>query len=412
MFAGRTLNRMIFLELVKVFLLSLGSLTGLFLLAGMIQQAMQLGLSPYQIISAVPLFVPSTLPYTIPATTLFASCVVYGRLAHDNEIVAIKGAGVHLFTLLQPAILLGLLTSSVTASLYYDIIPRTQQMLQEELLKDPEEAIYSHLRRERSLRHPNSDFVMYVRDVQGRRLIDVVLKQRAKIKDTQSGTEISNGYDYVFRAHTAQLRVEAAEGMMYIDPDRFVVYNPSTQGTSALNAPLPVKLPENFNANDARTRPSSLTWKELAPRVEFLERDREKKVEEREAARQKAMEIPDEALRNFALAQDGHYKAQIENAARLQANVEAEFYMRPALAFGCFVFAVIGCPVGIWATRADYLSTFVICFLPTVLVYYPLLFAGSNLGKDGKLPLGLGCWLADIAMGLIGVVLIWRLLRR
>ncbi len=412
MFFGSTLNRMIFIELVKVFLLTLGSLTGLFLLAGIIQQAMQLGLSPSQIIAAVPLFVPSTLPYTIPATTLFASCVVYGRLAHDNEIVAVKGAGVHLFTILQPAMLLGLITTAITGGLYHSIIPQTQQQLQEELLKDPEEALYSTLRRERCLRHPNSDFVMYVRDVQGRRLIDVVLKQKTKFKDKQTGAEVTNGYDYVFRARVAQLRVDAAEGIMYIDPDRFVVYNPTTQGTSALNAPLPVKLPENFNAGDARTRPSALLWDELGPRVEYLEGERNKKLVERDEARRRAGLIPEGDFRNIALAQDAHYKSQLENATRLVANVRAEYYMRPALAFGCFVFALIGCPVGIWATRADYLSTFVICFLPTVFVYYPLLFAGTNLGKDGKMPLGLGCWLADLVMGAFGLLLTWRLLRR
>jgi len=412
MLFGSTLNRMIFIELVKVFLLALGSLTGLFLLAGIIQQAIQLGLSPYQILAAVPLFVPSTLPYTIPATTLFASCVVYGRLAHDNEVVAIKGAGVHLLTILQPALLLGLLTTAITGGLYHSVIPRTQQQLQEELLKDPEEALYSTLRRERALRHPTSNFVMYVRDVQGRRLIDVVLKQKAKLKDKQSGAEVANGYDFVFRAKVAQLRVDAAEGMMYIDPDRFVVYNPTTQGTSALNAPLPVKLPENFNANDARTRPSALLWGEIGPRIEHLEHDRAKKIAERDQARDEASKIEDPVRRNGLLAQDGHYKAQIENLTRLIANVEAEYYLRPALAFGCLAFALIGCPVGIWATRADYLSTFVICFLPTVLVYYPLLFAGSNLGKDGKMPLGLGCWLADLTMGVAGLALTWRLLRR
>ena len=412
MLFGSTLNRMIFIELVKVFLLTLGSLTGLFLLAGIIQQAMQLGLSPAQIIAAVPLFVPSTLPYTIPATTLFASCVVYGRLAHDNEIVAVKGAGVHLFTILQPAMLLGLITTAITGGLYHSIIPQTQQQLQEELLKDPEEALYSTLRRERCLRHPNSDFVMYVRDVQGRRLIDVVLKQKTKFKDKQTGAEVTNGYDYVFRARVAQLRVDAAEGIMYIDPDRFVVYNPTTQGTSALNAPLPVKLPENFNAGDARTRPSALLWDELGPRVEYLEGERNKKLVERDEARRRAGLIPEGDFRNIALAQDAHYKSQLENATRLVANVRAEYYMRPALAFGCFVFALIGCPVGIWATRADYLSTFVICFLPTVFVYYPLLFAGTNLGKDGKMPLGLGCWLADLVMGAFGLLLTWRLLRR
>ena len=39
-----TLNRMIFWELVRVFLLSLGSLTGLVLVVVSVQQASQLGL--------------------------------------------------------------------------------------------------------------------------------------------------------------------------------------------------------------------------------------------------------------------------------------------------------------------------------------------------------------------------------
>ena len=79
---------------------------------------------------------------------------------------------------------------------------------------------------------------------------------------------------------------------------------------------------------------------------------------------------------------------------------------------GCLVFALIGCPVGLWANRADYLSTFVICFLPAVCVYYPLLLAGSNMAKDTRLPLVVGCWLANAVVGGAGAVLAWRLLRR
>ena len=412
MLFNSTLNRMILAELVKVFLLSLGSLTGLFLLAGLIQQAVQMGLSPLQVLHVLPLFVPSTLPYTIPATTLFASCVVYGRLAHDNEVVAIKGAGVHLFTIMQPALVLGIVTTSVTGGLYYAIIPETQQRLQQEILKDPEEVLYNTLRRERCLRHPKSDFAMYVRDVQGRRLIDVVLKQRAKSKTTQPGSEALAGYDFVFRARVATLRVDPVEGKIYIDPDRFVIYNLNTQGTSASTGPLAIDLPENFNPNDARTRPIALTWDELQPRAQELERDRDNLQLKREQNQLKAFELPEGEPKRRILDQDPHYKAQADNLNRQIRNVEAELYMRPALAVGCLVFALIGCPVGIWATRADYLSTFVICFLPTVMAYYPLLFAGSNLGKDGKLPLGLGCWVADIAVGAAGLALSWRLLRR
>jgi lipopolysaccharide export system permease protein len=412
MLFGSTLNRMIFAELVKVFLMALGSLTGLFLLVGPVPQAVSLGLSFGQVAAIIPLFVPSTLPYTIPATTLFASCVVYGRLAHDNEVVAIKGAGVHLFTILKPALLLGVITTCATGGLHYSVIGTTQQRLQEEILRDPEEVLYNALRREKCIRHPNSPYVLYVSDVQGRRLIDVVLKRRTKLTDPKTGTEAWSGYDFVARAREARLRVDAAEGMLYIDPDRFVIYDKNTQGTTASNGPFPVPLPENLTANDAKGRPMSLTWEELGPRVAELAADRTEVEERWAAARRAADALPDGELKKLTQGQDRHYKAQVDNMTRLIRNVESEYYMRPALATGCLIFALIGCPVGIWANRADYLSTFVLCFLPTVLLYYPLLIGGSNMGKDGKLPLGLACWVANIVFAAAGVVLTWRLLRR
>ena len=46
----------------------------------------------------VPYVIPSTLPYTIPVSLLFAATVVYGRLAGDNEIIAIKTAGLSVWT--------------------------------------------------------------------------------------------------------------------------------------------------------------------------------------------------------------------------------------------------------------------------------------------------------------------------
>src|SRR5499426_1337705 len=109
------LFRMILWELFKVFVLSLVGITGILLMAGIIAEASQQGLGPKQILAAIPLLIPSTLPYTIPATTLFATCVVYGRLAADNEILAIKAAGVNILKVVWPAVLLGLGTSAVTA---------------------------------------------------------------------------------------------------------------------------------------------------------------------------------------------------------------------------------------------------------------------------------------------------------
>src|SRR5271166_2442370 len=126
---GTILFRMILLELSKVFVLSLIGITGILLMAGIIAEASQQGLGPTQILAAIPLLVPSTLPYTIPATTLFATCVVYGRLAADNEILAIKSAGINAIRVVRPGIVLGLAMSTATMGLYYRIIPYTHHLL-------------------------------------------------------------------------------------------------------------------------------------------------------------------------------------------------------------------------------------------------------------------------------------------
>lgn len=409
---GTTLNRLIFWELVKVFLLSLGTLTGLLVTAGVVQQAVLMGLSLGQVLSVLHLFIPNALPYTIPVTTLFASCVVYGRLSHDNEVVAIKAAGVHLFTILKPALLLGILTCGATAALYHTVIPRSQQMLYKQLLDDPEELLYNMLRRDRSMRHPKSEYVIYVRDVQGKRLVDVVLKRRAKIKDAKTGQEITSGYDYVVRAREAYLRVDPVDGKLYVHLDRFVVDGKSTSGSTGRTGPVPMDLPDGLNGKDSRVRVSALTWDELPVKVESLREEVAQIERDRSASRQAAETHPDPAQRQAAREQDRHFKFKLDLVTRTLRNVEAEYYLRPVLACGCLLFALIGCPVGIWANRADYLSTFVICFLPTVLTYYPLFLAGSGMGKDGKLPLALGCWLPNIAIGIVALLLNARLLRR
>src|SRR3954468_9855427 len=130
------LHRMIFRELVRVFLLSLLSITGILLVAGIVAEASQQGLKPAMVLAIIPLLIPSTLPYTIPATTLFAVCTVYGRLAADNEIVALKSAGVNILTVIKPGLLLGVLMSSLTFGLYYHTIPHTHYLLRTLFLND------------------------------------------------------------------------------------------------------------------------------------------------------------------------------------------------------------------------------------------------------------------------------------
>src|SRR5262249_56303567 len=109
--------------------MSLLGITGILLMAGIVAEATQHGLGPAQLLLVIPLLIPSTLPYTLPTTTLFATCVVYGRLAHDNEILAIKAAGINILRVVWPGVLLGIIISVITIGLYYPPIPPTPYLL-------------------------------------------------------------------------------------------------------------------------------------------------------------------------------------------------------------------------------------------------------------------------------------------
>jgi lipopolysaccharide export system permease protein len=402
---GSIINRLILLELIKVFLLSLTALTGLFLLGGLIQEATQRGLSPGQILMVIPLLIPNTLPYTIPATTLFATCVVYGRMAHDNEVLVLKSAGVNILHLLKPAMMLGILTTLITMYLYYDTIPRTQRIMRQKVLSDAEEVLYGLIKREGCLRQPGMQYVMYVREVQGKRLIDVVFKRR--LPNAQ-------GYDVVARTREARLRFDVNNNQVLIDMGRCVVFGEKDAvGAVVDDRVYPIPLPDSLFGKDYKMRTSSLTWQEL----------QEREVEVNEEVRQAQQRLDIAALNqpgsSAPLLQQEEYKKtmsqlryQLEHFQRARRNVEAEIQMRPAIALGCLCFVLIGCPVGIWASRSDYLSTFVICFLPAVFIYYPLLLCGTNLAKDGRLPPHLAIWAADAILGVASLFLIWRLMRR
>jgi lipopolysaccharide export system permease protein len=105
-----------------------------------------------------------------------------------------------------------------------------------------------------------------------------------------------------------------------------------------------------------------------------------------------------------------HLHRKLRMVQDQQIALETEVQMRPALALGCLCFVVIGCPVGIWFGKSDFLSSFITCFLPIVFVYYPLVLCGLNMAKSGH-SLLLSVWAPNLLMGVIGVGMFWRLTR-
>src|SRR5438552_3433722 len=165
-----TLQRYILWELLRIFILALVGLSSIVVMAGIVQETSQQGLGPEHIVLLIPLLLPSTLPYTVPATMLFAVAVVYGRLSGDNEITAIKSAGIPVRFAIWPAIILSLVTSASVFALYFRFIPHTHHQLREMAFNESEEFLYAKLRRDLCFNEPGFNYSIYVREVHGKRL--------------------------------------------------------------------------------------------------------------------------------------------------------------------------------------------------------------------------------------------------
>lgn len=390
------LHRMIFLELVRIFVLSLLGITGILVMAGIVAEATQQGLGPAQVLAVIPLLIPSTLPYTIPATTLFATCLVYGRLAHDNEILAIKAAGINVLHVIFPGAFLGLIMSLATFAMYIDVIPSTHRILRSRFLNDVEEYMYALLQKDRCIKQPGMNYAMWVKQVQGRRLIDALFKRQDE----------KGNYDIIARAREAYLRVDMTKKQLIVTMRHGEVLGGESNRGYFEERDWEVPLPEHIT-KEQKPRPRAMTWNELYDnRGELL-------AEQEQLSAQIALQTAKQLL-TARLDLPEHIKnlKNIHRHRQVEINcVSAELSMRPALSFGCLFFVLIGCPVGIWFSKSDYLSAFITCFLPIVVLYYPLLLCSTNFARDGKLPAFIALWLANGVMGLISPVLYWNLLK-
>ncbi|GIW80645.1 MAG: hypothetical protein KatS3mg105_2452 [Gemmatales bacterium] len=391
------LHRKILAELIKIFSLSLLGITGILVMAGIVAEASQQGLQPAQILVAIPLLVPSTLPYTIPTTTLFATCLVYGRLAHDNEILAIRAAGINVLYVVWPGIMLGLLASSATMGMYYHLIPETHYMLRTRFLNEVEEYMYAILRKDRCIKQPGFHYAMWVRQVQGRRLVDALFKRQDE----------KGNYDIIAHAKEAYLHVDMAKEEVVVRMRHGEVYGGGDSRGYFEERSWSVPLPEAFTAKRHR-RPRAMTWQQLFSAKEELMQEIQKRAAEIAVQQARLMmhnapfDLP-QHIENLKTAQK--YRQRDLNA------LLTEIHMRPALSFGCLFFVIVGCPVGIWFSRSDYLSAFITCFLPICFLYYPLMLCSTNLSKDGSLPPAVAMWLANGLLALIAPILFWQLLK-
>ena len=440
-----TLNKYLFKQSLIPFLLSVAVITTVLFLQFLIRAVDRFlgkGLDALTIFEYLYLNLAWIIALSVPMSLLISSVMTFGRMAQQNEITALKSAGVNLYNIIKPAILFGSLVGIGLCLFNNFILPEMNynaRLLARDIYKKkPELSI-----------EPGyfvdmiPQYTMIVKEMDGKDFKDVkIFSKNQKSEQTtiyaNQGSLSSDGnmitidlmdgeiheidlsdYDYYrkIKFKTHQIMISMDELML-------------NRTTESNRTDREMRIPQMID----EIKRNKILISQIYERIENVKKEigitnlnantLESIEEEIEKLKQKQIEISssenelndDSIISNL---EDKQYILSLTNNARQFKNeftlienyektnnkFKVEIHKKFTLALACVLFTMVGAPLGILVrnggmTIASGLS---IAFF---LVYYILLIWGEQLADRNLLNPGLGSWLPNIILFISGMVIL------
>jgi LPS export ABC transporter permease LptF/LPS export ABC transporter permease LptG len=323
--------------------------------------------APFPSVAQVFFFtVPVALTYTIPMGVLVGILIGLSRLSADSEITAMRASGIGVWTFLRVIMIfvVGAWLLALGNSVY--LAPRSLAALGD-LQSQLKASQASFEIQPRVFYEGFPKVVLYVQDVKaasgaaiwkGVFLADLSQPSAPRITLAREGILASQGPD--------TLDLHLVNGSTHeTDPKNPDQYQISTFDTTD----IPIQIPSA--QNNQTPEPPSLGEMKVAVLLE-------------------KSHSPDPMAQRWA---------------------QLEYHRRLSLPTACLVLALVGIPLGLSSKRGGKSTGFVLTIL-LVFVYYSISLIGVSLARQGRLPPGLGAWMADLVFLIGGLFLLWRSERR
>jgi lipopolysaccharide export system permease protein len=393
----RILTRYIVFDLLKVFLLTLFSMTVFMFFALAAKQAVSMGLGLVPILRMAPYLLPQAMQFAVPGSMLLAATTVYGRVAASNEIVAIKSLGISPMVMIWPALTLATVVSLSAVVLNDVAVSWGRAGAERVILESLEEIVYGRLRTVRSF--SNDRLKVTVHHVEGKRLMrPTIFFYASHNKPAWTITAAEAAIETNPETNTVTLELVNAD----VDfGGKASMWDPDLQHYE-------FSLADFTGQQDSARSPSNYALREIGPaRAEQLELEG-RLTEEMTAEAGYALMTG----RSYELAepiwQDRTH--EIAGVVNTLHRLDTEPHRRWATGFSCLGFVLIGAPMAIRRRHGEVWGNFFACFLLILLVYYPLLMAGVDFAKQGIVP-PQTVWLGNLVLAVWGVWLVRRVVR-
>ncbi|MFY9257067.1 MAG: LptF/LptG family permease [Fuerstiella sp.] len=391
----KMMQRYILSELLRVFLLLVVVLTVMLVFVGLVREAGDQGLGGEQILKIMPFVVPSMLPFTIPATLLLAVTIVYGRMAGDLEVTAVKAAGVNPLRLLIPAYALGFVLAIASFGLTNYATPWAVESMERIVAQAIEDIFLDLLESQHQLSKPEKGYSITVEAVINRELIKPTFRYRQA--DHRQVTVTADKAKISFDLENKEVVVHLTNPRGSI-PGR-------DSGFAMSEKEIAFPMDEEISKRNAR----HLTIDDIyATMGEFksntvinqLQRDQEA-----------AMLLLTGDFHQLGSEQMQEYAGYERLADHRNRKLNTEIHSRYAMAGSCLFFAFLGGPFAILQARRQFITTFIMCFLPILLVYYPVTFLMVNLGKSGTVDPAWAMWVPNTVLAVAGIFVLRKVVQ-
>jgi lipopolysaccharide export system permease protein len=391
----RILTRYVLFDLLKVFAITLTGLTMLIFVVLIGKEAVDKGISLGPLVRMTPYLLPQAMQFAVPGTMLLAATFVYGRMSSYNEIVAIKSLGISPMTVIWPTFVLATLVSFGAVILNDIAVSWGRLGVQRVFLASIEEVIYGQLRTKHTYNLGKANIT--VRDVDGHRLVWPTLIVQSS--GDQPALTVS--------AREAELRLVPDEDKIVLRLEDFDIDGPWTYEDPD-SFTYEVSLDEYTGSTAKNRSPSTYALAEIAPAIAEQEQ-LIKQIDQANVAQAAFGMITGDFESLSASAWRANDKTK-QNAEYRRHRLQTEPWRRWANGFSCLCFVMIGVPVAVWMRQSEFIASFFICFLPILLVYYPLLAVSVDQAKDGAIP-PQSVWIGNFLLSLAGVWLLRRVNR-
>ena len=429
-----TLNKYLIKESLIPFLLSLGVITMVLFLQFLIRAVDRFlgkGLDVWIILEYLYLNLAWIIALSVPMSLLISTVMTYGRMSQDNEVTALKAAGVSVFSIIKPAVLFGGLIGLLLCLFNNFVLPdmnyHARLLAKDIYQKKPELTIEPGY-----FINTIPQYSMIVREMDGNEFKDVkifskssgseqttIYADKGKLTSNQDIVilDLENGeiheIDLENYNHYRKIKFSTHQITISIDDLLLNRSSESVRTDREMKVPQMIQIDKRIKTlleNNKIQWNKDMNLDSILMAIEVLKENNEQITADK--IYQDGISIPEyekkEKLRSF-----NNISRQLENEFMLISNYEkmnnkylVEIHKKFTLAFACLLFAMTGAPLGILVKRGGITiaSGLSIVFF---LVYYILLIWGEQLADRNLLDPTFGSWMPNIILFIVGGILLF-----